>query len=143
MELALAEQGGASTQRAISLIEGVRGFQRELRLQDDSFLSGVVEIREYEDGDIVLKEAAHSDIALGYVVQGRVTMYCETDKGLDKLYSAEKGECFGQLAMLTGETNFSSCKATGATFIPTSPPFQLDMSNRTLFSPFIISHIFT
>merc|ERR1719189_1483815 len=98
-------------------MEGVRGFQRELRLQDDSFLSGVVEIREYEEGDIVLKEAAHSDIALGYVVQGRVTMYCETDKGLDKLYSAEKGECFGQLAMLTGETNFYSCKATKPTVL--------------------------
>ena len=118
MELALAEQGGTGTQRAVNLMEGVRGFQRELGLQDDSFLSGVVEIREYEEGDIILKEAAIGDIALGYVVQGKVTMYCDTDKGgLDKLYSAEKGECFGQLAMLTGETNFYSCKATKPTVL--------------------------
>ena len=119
MELALAEQSHAPArvQAQLHLMEGVRGFQRELRLQDDSFLKSVVEIREYDANDVILKEAAHSDTALGYVVQGKVTMYVQDKGSLDKLYSAEKGECFGQLAMLTGEVNFYSCKASKPTVL--------------------------
>merc|ERR1719195_668094 len=43
MELALAEQSHppARVQAQLHLMEGVRGFQRELRLQDDSFLKSV------------------------------------------------------------------------------------------------------
>ena len=118
MELAIADKSNSTnTQKALHLMEGVRGFQRELKLQDDSYLKTVVQIREYDDDDIVLKEAAHTDIALGYVIQGKVTMFVEGKERLDMLYSAEKGECFGQLAMLTGEANFYSSKASKPTIL--------------------------
>ena len=116
LELALAD-ADLSSQTAVNTLEGVRGFQRELRLRDESFLKSVIQIREYDENDVVLKEAAHSDIALGYVIQGKVTMFVEDKGKLDKLYSAEKGECFGQLAMLTGEANFYSCRATKPTVL--------------------------
>ena len=118
MELALADpSNNQNTQKAFHLMEGVRGFQRELKLQDDSFLKTVVQVREYDEGDFVLLEATHSDIALGYVIQGKVTMYVEDKGKIDKLYSAEKGECFGQVALLTGEANFYSCKASKPTVL--------------------------
>ena len=62
MELALADKTNIinNTQKAVHLMEGVRGFQRELKLQDDSYLKTVVQIREYDEGDFVLLEATHS-----------------------------------------------------------------------------------
>ena len=114
LSLEVELQLAASNQSAVKLMEGVRGIQKELNIADDSFLKTVIQIREYEAGDEVLKEAAHSDIALGYIIEGRVTMYVDdTERGAeDKLYSADKGECFGQVAMLTGEANFYTCRAT-------------------------------
>ena len=110
MELQLA----ARNQSALNLMEGVRGIQKELNISDISYLKTVVQIREYEAGDEVLREAAHSDIALGYIIEGLVTMYVDDhERGAeDKLYSADKGECFGQVAMLTGEANFYTCRAS-------------------------------
>ena len=119
LELAMADNRTHSnnTKTTVHLMEGVRGFQRELKLIDDSYLKSVVQIREYDADDIILKEAAHSDMALGYVIQGKVTMYVEDKARLDKLYSSLPGECFGQLAMLTGEANFYSCKASKPTVL--------------------------
>ena len=121
MELALADTdvvtSRTNTQQAVHMLEGVQGLMRELKIQDDSYLKSAVQIREYCKDDFVLKEAAFSDIALGYVVHGKVTMFVEDNGKFDELYSAEKGECFGQLAMLTGEANFYSCRASKPTVL--------------------------
>ena len=108
MELALAGENKINQ----NLTEGIRGLQRELDLEDDTYLKSVVQIEEYNENDNILVEGSHSNVALGYVIEGELTMYRADNDKMDKMYSAEKGECFGQLAMLTGEANFYTCKAT-------------------------------
>jgi len=117
MELALAGENSAVNNHSPKLNEGVRGLQRELDLEDDSYLKSVVQIREYDENEKIITEASHSDVALGYVIEGELTMYQMDNDKMDKLYSAEKGECFGQLSMLTGEASFYTCKATKPTIV--------------------------
>jgi lysophospholipid hydrolase len=113
MELALAGENNIGHK----LTEGIRGLQRELDLEDDTFLKSVVKIQEYNENDNILVEGSHSDVALGYVIEGELTMYQSDNEKMDRMYSAERGECFGQLAMLTGEANFYTCKATKPTIV--------------------------
>merc|ERR1719305_2199861 len=49
---------------------------------------------------------------------GELKMFqlCE-DEGEDELYSASSGECVGQLAMLTGEANFYTCRAKTSSLV--------------------------
>ena len=122
-ELAAAEGGVGAANRA----EGARWLGRELGLGAGPQLGKLLELREYSRGDLVLREAQHSDLALGCVVKGEVTMYQEDQGGTrDRLYSAQPGECFGQLAVITGEATFYSCQATAG-------PTVLALLSRTAF----------
>ena len=129
-ELAIAEKysavnttPSASTTRssieyARHVDEAVQGFQKELDLEDGEFLRTALELRTLEKGDMIMTEQSHGDVALGYIVQGGMVM-TQSD-GLDsqdEMFSVARGECFGQLATLTGEASFYSCTATQSSLV--------------------------
>ena len=123
-ELAMAEQYSAvntstpssSTRSSISysthMEEAVQGLQREMDLEDTENLRKVVKLRTFGEGDVLWREMNHGDVALGFVVQGSMTMtQSDGHVGQDLMFSVTRGECFGQLATLTGEANFYTCTA--------------------------------
>lgn len=92
----------------------VRGFQGELDIQQEEFLRDRIEIRTLEPGHVIMTEDSHNDAALVYILSGSLIMSQRGDQDGNQdlvLYTASKGECVGQLAMLTGEANFYCCKA--------------------------------
>jgi len=113
MELALAQND-----TAMALDVGVMGLQRELDLEDDEYLRKVVQVVRLEEGETLMTESSYSDAALVFVITGELKLFqlCE-DEGEDELYSAGSGECVGQLAMLTGEANFYTCRAKTSSLV--------------------------
>ena len=103
------------------LLRGVAGLQKELDLDDDSFLRDVVQIRRVERGERIMTESNYSDAALIYIIDGEVSMYLKNGDKQDELYTAQSGECAGQLAILTGEANFYTCQARTQTIIAYLP----------------------
>ena len=103
------------------LLEGVAGLQRELDLDDDTFLREVVQIRRVERGEKIMTESSFSDAALIYIIEGEVGMYLKNGDKQDELYTAMSGECAGQLAILTGEANFYTCQAKKQSIIAYLP----------------------
>ena len=108
-----SEEPEESDLHSWALQEGVRGLQRELDLEDDTFLRSSVEVRTLSPGDTLMREQSHSDVALGYIVTGLLEMSQgkgeqgeerERDKTGETqvLFQAKPGNTFGQLAMLTG-----------------------------------------
>ena len=129
-ELAMAEQYSAVTATSpassprISLSysnhleEGVRGLQKELDIDDSECLKKMIELRTLEMGDVVLTERSHGDVALGYIVQGGLTMTQSGGlDGQDEMFTVSRGDCFGQLATITGEANFYTCTASQPTLV--------------------------
>ena len=128
-ELAIAEQytkintSTASSPRVSlsysgHLDEGVRGIAKELGLEDGECLKKMLELRTLEMGDVILTEKSHGDVALGYIVQGGLTMTQSGGlDGHDEMFTVTKGECFGQLATITGEANFYTCTANQTTLV--------------------------
>lgn len=110
-ELALAGEGTEAREA------GIRGLQAELSLEDDTYLRQVVEVRRLEAGDTLMSEASYSDVALVYIISGELTMLQVSGSCHDELYTAETGECVGQLAMLTGEANFYTCRARAPSLV--------------------------
>ncbi|XP_065209623.1 neuropathy target esterase sws isoform X2 [Planococcus citri] len=91
----------------------VDAFVKELGLEDDSLLSGKVEIREIPAGTYLMQEESHKDVALIYLMSGTLSVY---QKKMDDneeeihLYTVYPGEIFGGLAVLTGEQSFFTIK---------------------------------
>jgi len=142
MELALVEEGDKENTAEAFLEAGVLGLQRELDLEDDRLLRETVEVRWLEKGDTLMTESSYSDAALVYVIQGELTMRCGEER--DILYTAGKGECVGQLALLTGEANFYTCAAKCSSvvallpkqsffsIVSTSPEMVLSLAQSTI-----------
>eukprot|EP00095_Tigriopus_kingsejongensis_P004400 maker-scaffold93_size381549-snap-gene-2.23 protein:Tk04400 transcript:maker-scaffold93_size381549-snap-gene-2.23-mRNA-1 annotation:"neuropathy target esterase sws isoform x4" len=109
----LAPEAAADHEEALMNL-AVRGFQSELDIHQEEFLRDRIEIRTLETGHVIMTEDSHNDAALVFILSGSLLMSQkgEQDGNPDLvLYAATRGECVGQLAMLTGEANFYSCKA--------------------------------
>jgi lysophospholipid hydrolase len=80
-----------------------------------------IEIRLLSPGDVIMTEDSHNDAALIHILSGSLNLSqnLETDEGLSErtLFVARRGECVGQLAMLTGEANFYTCKALEKSYV--------------------------
>ncbi|XP_023346328.1 neuropathy target esterase sws [Eurytemora carolleeae] len=107
MELALAGQVDLEN----ALEAAILGLQHELHLEDDVFLREAVQVRWLETDESLMTESSYSEAALVFIIQGELGMYQKSGDTDDELYTAGNGECLGQLALLTGEANFYTCKA--------------------------------
>ncbi len=114
---------GESMREMDDMEMAVRGFRVELDFDNSEFLRERIALRTLSDGDVIMTEDAHNDAALVYILSGCLVQSqllssdasspSSSESESRTLYTAFRGECVGQLGMLTGEANFYSCRASG------------------------------
>ncbi|KAJ2946670.1 hypothetical protein O0L34_g12729 [Tuta absoluta] len=88
-------------------------FVKELGLEDDSLLKGMVQVRDLSAGTYIMKEESHKDVALVYLLSGALLVSQRVAEGDGEvhMFTAYPGEVEGGLAVLTGEPSFFSIRA--------------------------------
>ncbi|KAG7303886.1 hypothetical protein JYU34_010791 [Plutella xylostella] len=88
-------------------------FIKELGLEDDKLLKGVVQVRDLPAGTYIMKEESHKDVALVYLLSGALVVSQRVAEGEGEvhMFTAYPGEVEGGLAVLTGEPSFFSIRA--------------------------------
>lgn len=69
---------------------------------------------QYEDGEIIFSEGDNSR-DLFIIQEGKVEIWKRTEKDEIKLATFQRGEFFGDMALLQGGTRFAGAKASGKT----------------------------
>ncbi|CAH1402896.1 unnamed protein product [Nezara viridula] len=91
-------------------------FVRELGLEDSSLLDGNIDIRTVPPNTHLMRDDAHKDIALLYLLGGLLNVSQNSAEEEDEvhMFTAHPGEVVGGLAVLTGEPSFFSIRTKTA-----------------------------
>ncbi|XP_024215702.1 neuropathy target esterase sws isoform X3 [Halyomorpha halys] len=91
-------------------------FVRELGLEDSNMLEGNIDIKTVPPNTHLMRDDAHKDVALLYLLGGLLNVSQNSAEEEDEvhMFTAHPGEVVGGLAVLTGEPSFFSIRTKTA-----------------------------
>jgi CRP/FNR family transcriptional regulator, cyclic AMP receptor protein len=72
----------------------------------------VMEVQRFTDGEVIFREGDEGD-AWYVIFAGQARVLKATDGGLTEIRVMQRGECFGEIAILEGDTRSATVEAVG------------------------------